>query len=307
MNPEEILVVYKQSKFERDQEKLGLNEKSLIESYKKEQIDYKRIVESHKEQNLCMDLARKCFDSVLFLKTKEFKPEHSKNKKLIVSVGGDEHFKYVLHHSLPRNLLHNSQDKEKFFLSIRSDNLKSEGALSSCNRSNLERMSQEIDENTFRVELWPVLELRINNQFLDWAMDTVFVGSKYSGWISRYVLCYGERSEEQKSSGVIVATGAGSTGWLRSAGAMSFPRYWRRAIFLVREPYRGSKFVGISILQGEIDPFRKEFSLLKFHSLMDSFGIVDLDSVREYEFLRGFQLEIRVSEHVLRIVALSSS
>ncbi|HSC89320.1 MAG TPA: NAD(+)/NADH kinase [Polyangiaceae bacterium] len=54
---------------------------------------------------------------------------------------------------------------------------------------------------------------------------------------SNYILEFGKRSEEQKSSGIWVGTAAGSTGALRSAGGEIMPFGSRQLQFVVREPY----------------------------------------------------------------------
>lgn len=53
-----------------------------------------------------------------------------------------------------------------------------------------------------------------DGQFLD-AVNDLFVGVQ-SHASARYQLSYHQRSEEQSSSGIIISTGAGSTGWFRS-------------------------------------------------------------------------------------------
>ncbi len=53
------------------------------------------------------------------------------------------------------------------------------------------------------------------------AVNDLFIGPK-SHTSARYVLTLGDRNEHQSSSGIIVSTGLGSTGWLQSilAGAL---------------------------------------------------------------------------------------
>lgn len=52
------------------------------------------------------------------------------------------------------------------------------------------------------------------------AVNDLFIGPKSHG-SARYRLAFGERTEDQSSSGIIVSTGAGSTGWLKSVVAGS--------------------------------------------------------------------------------------
>lgn len=58
---------------------------------------------------------------------------------------------------------------------------------------------------------------------------------------SRYVVSFGDRTEEQRSSGIWVSTAAGSTGAARSAGGKVLPFASRKLQLIVREPYLESR------------------------------------------------------------------
>lgn len=70
---------------------------------------------------------------------------------------------------------------------------------------------------------------------------------------TRYTLVLGEAAEEHKSSGVWVATAAGSTAAIRSAGGKRQPITSRRLQFLVREPYASATSVP-TITRGFLAP-----------------------------------------------------
>ena len=99
------------------------------------------------------------------------------------------------------------------------------------------------------------------------AFNDLFIGVR-SHVSARYRISHGSRAEEHSSSGIVVSTGAGSTGWLRSvyAGAAGVaegigthiePRAGRFAwdaselIFVVREPWP-SKTTGASVVHGTV-------------------------------------------------------
>lgn len=69
------------------------------------------------------------------------------------------------------------------------------------------------------------------------ALNDVLVAHKVPAATSRYVIRVGEEAEEQKSSGVWVATAAGSSGAILSAGGEAMDIRDRRLQFLVREPF----------------------------------------------------------------------
>jgi NAD kinase len=110
---------------------------------------------------------------------------------------------------------------------------------------------------------------------------------------ARYSLTWRGRTEPQSSSGVLVATGAGSSGWLSStlnmAGAVArlllnerAPRLpalelaWdeRRLVFVVREPF-SSRTSGISLTAGLLD----EGEQLRLESHMPEGGVIFSDGM----------------------------
>ncbi|MFS8046319.1 sugar kinase [Rhizobium sp. BR 314] len=102
-----------------------------------------------------------------------------------------------------------------------------------------------------------------------YAVNDLFIGPR-SHVSARYDLRVGERHERQSSSGIIVSTGMGSTGWLKSlyagwAGAAascgielpagiadaSFPWDANFLHYFVREPFP-SRTTGVSLVSGQI-------------------------------------------------------
>jgi len=103
-----------------------------------------------------------------------------------------------------------------------------------------------------------------------YAVNDLFIGPR-SHVSARYDLRIGERHERQSSSGIIVSTGMGSTGWLKSlyagwAGAAascgielpagiadaSFPWDADFLHYFVREPFP-SRTTGVSLVSGQIE------------------------------------------------------
>lgn len=135
---------------------------------------------------------------------------------------------------------------------------------------------------------------------------------------ARYTLSFRNESERQVSSGVVVSTGAGSTGWLRSicSGAKALmqefnenvdvsacapprlPLESRELIFAVREPF---KLHGDVLLPcGRIE----EGESLVLDSDMAEGGVVFSDGVAEdaIDFSAGAQVEIRLAERQVQLV-----
>jgi hypothetical protein len=151
------------------------------------------------------------------------------------------------------------------------------------------------------------------------ALNDFFIGAR-SHVSARYRLKHGQGSEEQSSSGIIVSTGAGSTGWFRSilAGAAGvaegFARVkhldrlregyrfdWesRELKYCVREPF-ASKTSDASLVFGRID----EVTPLVVESRMPQNGVIFSDGVEEdfLEFNSGAVATIRPAARTLRLV-----
>lgn len=91
---------------------------------------------------------------------------------------------------------------------------------------------------------------------------------------SRYVLGIGDDEEDQKSSGVWVATAAGSTGAIRSAGGVVVDVRERWLQYWVREPFLGASAHRYRLLTGHLGP-----SGIRFRSRMIQ-GAMYLDGRR---------------------------
>ncbi|HEX2996310.1 MAG TPA: hypothetical protein VHP14_15905, partial [Anaerolineales bacterium] len=134
------------------------------------------------------------------------------------------------------------------------------------------------------------------------AFNDFFVGAK-SHISARYAIRFGEQEEHHSSSGIIISTGIGSTGWLSSLFNMANGMYevfapsghenpelqalpplrmkWEsdRLVFVVREPFV-SKTSGAELVGGLVTP---EFPLV-IESEMAEGGVIFSDGV-EADFL----------------------
>jgi NAD+ kinase len=82
------------------------------------------------------------------------------------------------------------------------------------------------------------LRVEVNGRPLEvQAFNDVLFAHRNPAAMTRYRLAVGSRTEDQKSSGIWIATAAGSTAAIRSAGGRRMPLASRRLQYLVREPY----------------------------------------------------------------------
>jgi hypothetical protein len=146
------------------------------------------------------------------------------------------------------------------------------------------------------------------------AFNDLFIGCR-THVSARYVLRVSDRAENQSSSGMIVSTGAGSTGWLSSVCNMAsgFAAWtgrrageriamdWedRRLVWVVREPFQ-SKVSGTTLVAGFLDQGQE----LVIESLMPANGVIFSDGVESdfLEFTSGSIARISVSRQSARLV-----
>ena len=139
------------------------------------------------------------------------------------------------------------------------------------------------------------------------AVNDLFIGPK-SHTSARYKLSWDGKTENQSSSGIIVSTGMGSTGWFQSvlAGALGvtrrtthplsdgFPWSENRLQFAVREPFP-SQTTGVELVFGDINSSKK----LTLESYMPENGIVFSDGIEQdfIAFNSGCILSIEVAKN----------
>lgn len=149
------------------------------------------------------------------------------------------------------------------------------------------------------------------------AFNDLFVGVR-SHASARYTLRYGSQHESQSSSGVLISTGAGSTGWLSSvvnmtnglakmfelSGAasknMRLPWDDPRLVFVVREPFV-SRTSGAKLVGGMVEPKTE----LLIESAMPTNGVIFSDGVESdfLEFTAGTIARVRAAaEHATLVV-----
>ncbi len=146
------------------------------------------------------------------------------------------------------------------------------------------------------------------------AFNDLFIGAR-SHVSARYRIGIGAAAEAQSSSGVLVSTGAGSTGWMSSvfnmaAGVAAFtggssdpgPRLdWEdpRLLFAVREPFK-SRHSAAETVAGWVAPGEA----LLLESLMPSGGVIFSDGM-ETDFLNfnaGAIARIGAAQHRATLV-----
>ncbi len=126
------------------------------------------------------------------------------------------------------------------------------------------------------------------------ALNELFVGHR-THQSARYSLQFGDRQELQSSSGLIVASGTGSSGWARSINrergeslALPEPTETRLAFF-VREAFP-SRATGVELTEGLLE----QTDQLAVTSRMDTGGVVFGDGIEQDRLLLAWGQTVRI-------------
>lgn len=157
-------------------------------------------------------------------------------------------------------------------------------------------------------------EVQLNDGQRMLAFNDLFIGCA-SHVSARYTLEYRGRSEAQSSSGVIISTGAGSTGWFSSLYNMTSgmaallggdvheqPQLaWedRRLVWAVREPFR-SRQSGADLVAGWLEAKDE----LVLESMMPGRGVIFSDGVEQdfLEFNSGSIARVTIARQAAKLV-----
>ena len=128
-------------------------------------------------------------------------------------------------------------------------------------------MIAQVQAGKHHVERLPFVKASIDDERVVWGLNDIFIGRK-DHVSARYEISFGGRKERQSSSGILVATGIGCNGWIRSIAAMvagltregqanrlsSLPNNTdAELVFVVREPFP-SPTTSTSIVTGRVTP-----------------------------------------------------
>ncbi len=148
-----------------------------------------------------------------------------------------------------------------------------------------------------------MLEAQLDDSQKITALNEVFIGH-ISHQSAKYDIAYQQQREHQSSSGIIVSTGTGSSGWMSSLNSLSsnpirLPHPEEHVIsFRVREPWlSGHTATGISA--GSIG-YGEQLEVI---SKMETQGVIFGDGI-EQDFLSfdwGQQVSLRVAQQSLNI------
>lgn len=208
---------------------------------------------------------------------------------LIITVGGDGTFIEA-----SRNI------KDQAIIGVNSAPSFSVGKLCVANVKNFEKIIGHIVGRRFTLRPWQRLRLDLEGHVrpIDCVNDILVCHSNPAA-MSRYYLKIGNVKEEQRDSGLWVATPAGSTGAIKSAGGRKVNVNEKRIQYMPRELYYGFSRI-----------YRHKGGVLKPHqnlsvtSLMRN-GMIFIDGTHfKLKFPFNSTLKVSFSPHPLKAIEL---
>lgn len=202
-------------------------------------------------------------------------------------------------------------------IGVNPDTKRWEGVLLPFTLADLDLVMPEVFAKKRPVADVTMAEAKLNNGQTLLAVNDLFVGPR-THTSARYSLRIGEKIENHSSSGIIVSTGLGSTGWLRSilAGATgiasalsgrSLKISEQRSVewdadylyFSVREPWP-SKTSGAEITFGKVT--QRQPLILESH--MPENGVIFSDGIESdfLEFNSGTEATIAIARRIGHLV-----
>lgn len=208
-------------------------------------------------------------------------------KDLIITIGGDGTFLRASHFV-----------GDAPMLGVNLDPASKLGFFTRASAADFAQKFKRLRAGKFKLIALPRLQVEIGGKLLpDLALNEVFFGDRLPYKMCRYKLTIGEQSEEQRSSGVLVSTGAGSHAWMQSAGGKRFPIAAEKMEYLVREPYHLLNRKG-KLQQGFIGPKGK----IQITS-RDKNNFIIIDALtKPYPLPAGKTATIRLAKERVRLV-----
>jgi hypothetical protein len=195
-------------------------------------------------------------------------------------------------------------------IAVNPDPARYDGVLLPFGVNDVARIMLDVFTQKRQIREITMAKAELNNGQKLYGVNDLFIGPK-SHISARYQLSIGNRNEPQSSSGIIVSTGLGSTGWFKSilAGARGIGSAFGKPIatdilanfkwesdylyYTVREPFP-SKASAATLVFGRVTPKDP----MKLVSQMPEHGVIFSDGIEaDYlEFNSGIQAVISVAE-----------
>ncbi|MDP3882348.1 MAG: hypothetical protein Q8Q31_05720 [Nanoarchaeota archaeon] len=303
MNLKKVIVVPKVSVFDYSKSQFKLTEEALFAKWRDEGMterDIENVMRAHENNRKAVDTMKSIFGEDNIIHRDSLNKDLVRESDLVISLGGDDHFQYVSHFV-----------DSQLIMGVNSDPISSEGNMLYFHAGEVAGFIENLKSEHFRVEEWTRLEAQIISGKN--TLNVVLASSQYAiltedpEEMVRYRLQLNGKSEIQRGSGLIVATGVGSTGWYKGASKYAgrnckFPKTERIAKLILREPFDKEDTSGITTYK-MYNSTLLEGDELTLTYLSHGLGRLSTDCQVKYDLIRGNQVKIRISPLNLRVIA----
>ena len=179
-----------------------------------------------------------------------------------------------------------------------------DGILVPHSPSQVAALLKSIAANDVRLERRTMVEAKLDDGQTLSALNEIFVGHR-THQSARYEIAVSGSAEPQSSSGLIVSSGTGATGWARSIMESIHAQFTlhpeeEALAYFIREPFP-SVATGTSIRAGKV----AKTEPLRITSRMNDGGVIFADGIEQdhLEFGWGRIVDVQVSARRLNLVA----
>ena len=300
MDLEKILFVPSKSRYELEIEYYG-NLQKARQHIRSNQI-WKKIKEGHISQKKNLQKIIDVFGKENIVDRSDLNQDMIKEYDAFVFFGGDNHFTYCSQEILKYQSLN---DGDKLVVGTVLDASKSFGGLLYFDVEKLLRSLDNLEKDNFYVEKWTTLEGVVNDRkdYFFPAVGDYFIGEYGRHLMSRnLVYLDGKEVFEEKSSGILVTTGAG-------AGFGSWYNTEHNLMFNKSNNFGKEEEIAKAVLTGNMSRAKIEFyknQVLRIDSYNDTRGVIFPDSHDDHyaKFEMGTSVEIKLSKNKLSVVRI---
>jgi NAD kinase len=178
-----------------------------------------------------------------------------------------------------------------------------EGVLVSLTPERVERLAPATAAGQVAIEPRAMVQARLDDGQELRALNEIFIGH-HSHQSARYVLSAGDKHETQSSSGVIVSTGTGATGWARSIMTATHRKVQltptdKAFAYFVREAWP-SVATGATLTSGRM----RAGQSLSILSNMNEGGVIFADGIEQDRLAFGWgrTVQVAVAANTLNLV-----
>lgn len=323
MKPEEIAIVKRITPIDFEFREYGLNSvEKLASRYqadgKSEETARRMIAEKEYKSKAQKEFLNELIEHYKFSPNQIYRIDEDslkdkiKDYKAVISFGGDDTQTRVSHviDGIP-------------LIGLRADN-KSLGKTLYYNRENFCKALEKIKNNEYEIEEWPRLEATVNGKQFARATAHYCLSAPFANkHMTRFTIYKNKKlltpEKGIPGSGILVWTGAGSTGQPRSATwyfeehIKPFKPTERKATWAVQDPYSPDKHpfeeYGLDALFGEIKEDDEMLLVSKCKTIdhllrklkLDP-GHMTADSLEDAFFKEGTEIKMRLSKNPLRVI-----